>query len=150
MKKLLAFLLVIALSCNSQIDKKNNTAHDVAAETHKEHAAEATGLALNNGAKWKADSTTKLNVALLQNIISNTKKESTEDYHQTAKQLQDGLNKMIDECKMTGADHTALHQWLEPIIEKTEDLKNADSTVNTSVIISDIENQINLFQQYFE
>ena len=152
MKKILAMLLItgLLLACNSQNDKESSTASDAATETNHAHAEKATGLVLNNGAKWKADSTTRLNVASLQNIISNAKRESNTHYRQTATQLQDGLNKMIDECKMTGDDHAALHQWLEPIIEKTKDLKIAATSENALTILSEVEKQINLFPQYFE
>ena len=65
------------------------------------------------------------NVALLKVIVSGTKKENLENYIQTAEQLHDGLNKMINECKMKGADHDALHQWLEPLLKETKEMKNA-------------------------
>jgi hypothetical protein len=152
MKKILAALIVTGflMACNSKNDSENSAAPDTAAETQHKNAEKATGLVLNNGAKWKADSTTLLNVQSLQNIISNAKKESVKNYSQTATQLQDGLNKMINECKMKGADHDALHQWLEPIIEKTKDLKNAANVENASAILIEVENRINLFPQYFE
>jgi hypothetical protein len=143
MKKILTIVLVasLLLACNPGSEKE---------ETHQEHSDKATGLVLNNGAKWKADSTTATIVALLQTIVSNAKKESLESYVQTADQLQDGLNKMVSECKMKGADHEALHHWLEPLMEKTKELKNATTTENAAVILSDIESKIKLFTQYFE
>jgi len=152
MKKILTMLLAtsLLLACNSRNDKENSTASDTATETNQEHAEKVTGLVLNNGSKWKADSTTLLKVALLQNIVSGAKKESLENYNQTAKQLQDGLNKMVSECKMKGADHDALHQWLEPLMEKTKELKNTTATENALVLLSEIEKQINLFPQYFK
>ena len=91
-----------------------------------------------------------MNVEILQNIIAAAKKESLENYLQTAAGLQDGLNKMVVECKMKGADHEALHHWLEPLIEKTKALKNANNIENAGTIFGEIENQINLFPQYFE
>ena len=115
-----------------------------------EHADKATGLVLKNGLKWKADSTTLVNVDLLQKIISGAKKESLENYTQTAVGLQNGLNKMINECKMKGADHVALHHWLEPLVEKTKALKNANNIDTARITFGEIERQINLFPQYFE
>lgn len=152
MKKILTVLLAtgLILACNSGTDNEKSTAIDPASETHHEQEEKATGLALNNGAKWKADSTTLLNVTLLQNIVAGTKKESPGNYMQTAAQLQDGLNKMVNECKMKGADHDALHQWLEPLLEKTKDLKNVTSNEDAAAILHEIENHISLFTQYFE
>lgn len=152
MKKIVTMLLVtgLLLACNSGNDNKGNTDSISTEENHQDHEKKSEGLILNNGAKWKADSTTLLNVALLENIVSAAKKESLENYIQTATQLQDGLNKMITECKMKGADHDALHQWLEPLMEKTRDLKKATSTENAAAIMSEIDKHLNLFAQYFE
>lgn len=157
MKRILTVLLAINLlpACNSQNEKENGTTAGPAAENHEhtenhEYTEKANGLALNNGAKWKADSTTLANAANLQGIVSNAKKESRENYLQTASRLEDGLSKMVNECKMNGADHDALHQWLEPLIEKTKELKKATAPEKAAAILSNIEKQISLFAQYFE
>ena len=57
---------------------------------------------------------------------------------------------MVNECKMKGADHEALHHWLEPVMKKTKELKSANSVENARTIFDEIEKQINLFPQYFE
>ena len=152
MKIILTLLLATGFlfACNSGSDNGKNTATDTAAENHKEHGEQATKLVLNNGVKWKADSTTLLNVALLQKIVSTTKKGSLEDYMQTAAQLQEGLTKMVNECKMKGHDHDALHQWLEPLMEKTKELENATTVEHAATILNEVDNHINLFAQYFE
>lgn len=152
MKQILTILLAtsLLLACNAGNEKEKITTTEPAAETIADHAEQATGLALNSGARWKADSTTLLNVALLQKIVSGTKKESLENHLKIAASLQDGLNKMVSECKMKGADHEALHHWLEPIMEKTKELKNANSIETARTIFGEIEKQLNLFPQYFE
>ncbi len=150
MKQKLTILLAtsLLLACNARNEKEKTIRTEPVAGNHVEHSV--TGLALNNGVKWKADSTTVLNVDLLQKIISVAKKESLENYSQTAIGLQNGLNKMVSECKMKGADHEALHHWLEPLMDKTKELKNADSIENARTIFGEIEKQIKLFSQYFE
>ncbi|MBS1496496.1 MAG: hypothetical protein JSS85_06345 [Bacteroidetes bacterium] len=152
MKQILTILLAtsLLLACNAGNEKEKITTTEPAAETIANHAEQAIGLTLNNGAKWKADSTTLLNVALLQQLISGAKKESLGNYLQTAAGLQEGINKMVSECKMKGADHEALHHWLEPIMEKTKELKNANNIETASTIFGEIEKQLNLFPQYFE
>lgn len=141
---------IFLFGCNSKTGEEKKSATDTATENHKEHEEKVAGLVLNEGAKWKADSTTVLNVALLHNIVSLAKKQSFANYLQTATALHDGLSKMVNECKMKGADHDALHRWLEPLIEKTTNLKKVSSIDNAATILSDIEKQINLFPQYFE
>jgi hypothetical protein len=149
MKTRLTVLLAtsLLLACNAGNEEEKTGAAKPAAEIHAEHV---TGLALNNGVKWKADSATFVNVALLQKIISKAKKESLEIYFQTATDLQNDLNKLISECKMKGADHEALHHWLKPVMEKTKELKDANNIETAEKISVEIKKQINLFPQYFE
>ena len=137
----------LLLACNSKTESPSTV--EPAAEIHApdDHAS---GLVLNNGAKWKADLSTIGNVDLLQKVVSGAKKESLDNYLQTAAQLEAGLNKMVSECKMQGADHDALHQWLEPLMEKARDLKKVTSTETAATLLTEIDKQVNLFSQYFE
>jgi hypothetical protein len=150
MKKILTIVYVTSflLACNAGNEKEKAT--EPVTKTNVEHAEQAKGLVLNNGTKWKADSTTFLNMELLQKIIFSAKKESLENYLQTAEGILGGLNKMVNECKMKGADHEALHHWLEPLMEKTKELKNANSMETARTIFEEIEKQMDLFSQYFE
>lgn len=137
------------LACRSVNDRKENAPADSVATTQEQHAEHAEGLALNNGAKWQADSTTRVNVTLLQRTITDAKTAKTVNYLQTAAALQEGLNKMVKECTMQGPDHDALHQWLEPLMEKVKTLKQADTAEKASAILADIEKHLDLFTQYF-
>lgn len=152
MIRLLAILITTSLlmACNSQRDSKGNMDSISSEEKHESHEKIPGVLTLNKGAKWKADATTKVNVSLLQAIVSGTKKESIENYKQTAAQLQDGLNKMVNECKMKGPDHETLHRWLEPLIEKVKDLDNEKSIEKAAIKLNDIDKHLKLFPQYFE
>lgn len=149
MKKILTLILAAGflLACNSK-NEKSTTAEPVV--KNHEHAEKASGLVLNNGAKWKADSSTFVNVVLLKSIVSGAGQESLENYMQKATQLTDGLSKMVRECKMKGADHDALHHWLEPLMQKVKDLNKATTTESAAAGMSEIDKQLNLFAQYFE
>jgi hypothetical protein len=151
MKKVftVALLFGVFLACNNGGQTENKKT-DTAGEPGHQHQTNTESLELNNGVKWKADSITISNVAALKVIVSGTKKESLENYIQTAEQLQDGLNKMINECKMKEPDHDALHQWLEPLLEETKEIKNATEVKNAQEKLKEIEERINLFAQYFE
>jgi hypothetical protein len=151
MKKLFAAILITAslLACSNNKEHSEHTGSAAVEEKHEDHATTG-GLVLNNGAKWKADSPTVRNVALLQETVDKANSGSLENYQQAAGQLQDGLNKMIKECKMKGADHDALHQWLEPLLAKSKVLQTATTVENASAIFSDIRKQVSLFPTYFE
>ncbi len=151
MKYVLLVLLStgMLLACQSANDKKENAPADSATAVHDQHAEHLEGLALNNGAKWQADSITRVNVILLQKTIADAKTANTANYLQTAAALQEGLNKMVKECTMQGPDHDALHKWLEPLMEKVKTLKQADTAEKASAILADIEKHLDLFTLYF-
>ena len=151
MKKIISILLVTAYltACDSNKGNEQKPSADTVSEKHEVHEEKAGVLQLNNGAKWKIDSVTAINVGLLKTIVSEAKANKPANYALTAEKLEEGLNKLIKECKMSGADHDALHQWLEPMIEKIKEFKNAGSAESAETILTGIEQQLNLFGQYF-
>jgi hypothetical protein len=152
MKKIMVTLFAAGflLACNQGKENAGDPHLKQPVEKHDQHENMPEGLVLNNGAKWKADSSTRSNVALLQGIVSRPSNETLENYRQTAGELQDGLNKMVRECKMRGPDHDALHRWLEPLMEKTKELKNQSVAENAGASLRGIEKQLSLFPIYFE
>ena len=142
-------LLCTALlfSCNQSPDKSKD-------DKHLNHdIKQTTELALNNGAKWKADSVTNHNVANLRSIADNFKIKSTSSvssYQKLSANLNTGLNKMIKECKMTGADHDALHMWLQPILEENAELKNISDPEIAGTIFKSIDKRLDNYNNYFK
>src|SRR5512135_2820378 len=102
MKKIISILLVTALltACDSNKGNEQKPSADTVSEKHEEYEEKAGVLQLNNGAKWKIDSVTAVNVGLLKTIVSEAKANKPANYAETAAKLQDGLNKLIKECKM--------------------------------------------------
>ncbi len=150
MKKIL-FILAAALflfACNSGSNNKVETAESVA-NGHED----TTGLTLNNGAKWKADSTTNHNVVNLKTIADNFRIKpfpTVGEYHLLSVDLSNGLNTMIQQCKMTGPDHEALHHWLEPVLNDTKALKNVQDTAAGRSVFKSLNKKIDSYKNYFE
>lgn len=155
MKNLLILLLLSATlwSCNNQQHAENKDSITHSEAVHQQHETATEKLILNNGAKWKADSTTNNNVrnlkAILEKFNSGTDK-SLPVYKKAADDLQHGLDKMISECKMQGPDHAALHKWLEPLIEMVAKLKQASTEAGAAQSLEAIHTQLNLFDQNFD
>ncbi|MCC7402513.1 MAG: hypothetical protein IT214_13625 [Chitinophagaceae bacterium] len=150
MKKILPLILVVAVmvSCKqktSNDQKKTETT----SEQHEEHNSVNSELQLNSGAKWKADSGTRAHVSELKSIVDGYEKSGSKDFAPLATRLQESLNSLIDDCKMTGPDHDALHKWLEPLLEKVKELKD-DSPANGYSLVKDISEHLDVFQNYFE
>lgn len=156
MKKIVTLLLIITgfWACNPNAEEAPPVPID--AETHAEHAEAAVaknGLQLNNGARWMADAPTNANVKNLQAHMATfeaSKDSSLAAHLVLADQLQTGLNKMISECKMKGADHDALHLWLEPLLAQVKALKGARSETEAPGLLQNIRTQVNYYDQYFE
>ncbi len=137
----------LLFACNQSSNKKETDEHAV----HENGAS--SELTLNNGAKWKADSITNHNVVDLKTIADNFRIKpfpSLNEYQILGNDLNDGLNKMLRECKMSGPDHDALHHWLEPVIKGTNELKNVTDTSAGRSVFKSIDKQIDDYHNYFE
>ena len=155
MKKLFALPVIglMLLSCNEQNQNHNHKEADATAVEKQEQESGKEGLVLNNGQKWKADSNTNKNVkvllAVLEKFTAGTDK-TLKAYGNTAAALQDGLDKMISECRMKGPDHDALHQWLEPLIGEVAKLKQSATDAGAAGQMEKIDAQVKRYAQYFE
>ena len=149
MKTNLFIILCVSIlfSCNQ--NTKNTSSHDEDAHS----VTTDTSMTLNNGAKWKADSITNHNVILLKvtaNMFRVAPFPSINNYQLLGNDLENDANTMLQQCKMTGVDHEALHKWLNPIINQTAQLKNITDTAEARKVFDMIDRRINTFQQYFE
>jgi hypothetical protein len=155
MKKLFVPLLLIVglLACNNHKPRENkNYNNPVEADKYHPEAANEK-IELNNGAKWKADSTTNHNVDNLKRILAkfdNGSDRSLPAYKTAQSDLQQGMEKMIVECKMEGSNHLALHKWLEPLADQVAALKQASTAPAAAESLKIIRAQMKLYSQYFE
>ena len=151
MKKGLILLCISSLfACNNAAENKEESVQT----TEDAHPHEkASTPALNNGAKWKSDESTNRNVAELEAIVNKfntTQPKLTADFINVANELQNGIDKMIKECRMEGPDHEALHQWLEPLLENVAALKKATTEKEALKLFDSIREQLETYHQYFE
>ena len=51
---------------------------------------------------------------------------------------------------MSGPDHDALHQWLEPVLSETNQLKNVTDTAVAAKTFKSIDTRIDDYHNYFE
>ena len=143
MNKMIIILTVFIAACTSQVqtDKERN-------ENSNNREITATEVQLNNGQKWKADETTKQNVAALVSIISDSSYANASKKGELSDAMQRKVNTLVSQCSMKGADHDALHVWLETIVKDMKDLKRGDNQYSAaySVLKKDIAN----FYEFFE
>ena len=138
------FLCVILFpGCNSG---ETTHAHNAAADKHH------VSLSLNNGVKWRSDENTRVHAAKLNaQLAAFNKRQSPahEEYQTFASEMQNELNGLISDCNMKGAEHDALHSWLEPVLEHVRKLKETESASQGADIVRELTMQIRKFNQYF-
>lgn len=81
---------------------------------------ELDGLTLNEGAKWKVDTSTydgMLEVSSILGIFDG------EDFKQLGKDIKKELKNVINQCKMRGEDHDQYHIVLHAMLEEAKELK---------------------------
>ena len=152
MKKFLFWLLCASIfwACNNSSLKSDEAAKPV--ETLHEHNKVQSTLALNNGAKWKADESTNNNVAELKLIVDRFGENESKfvaDYSAVADKLQTGLDTLIKQCRMQGADHDALHLWLYPLLQNVKQLKTATTESEASKLFGELKARVYAYSQYF-
>jgi len=155
MKKLFITIFMLTgvlLACTIKLNAKNITAINTL-PAKLQHEISSEKLTLNNGAKWKVDRTTSSNVNNLKLIVNGFNKStdrSLKAYKKAGDGLQNGLAKMIKECRMQGPDHLALHKWLEPLMAQVAKLKQASTNAGAAQSLNLIQLQLNRYNQFFE
>ena len=149
MKKSAILLMLAGLwwACNSVPSSPGGSG---SADDRHDHAV---ALTLNNGQKWKTDAHTSENVTTLLAVareFAGGAHTGLTDYEVLGNELQQGLDKMIRECRMEGVDHDALHLWLEPLLVNMSELKRADNVASAAEISHTIQERLELYTQYFE
>lgn len=151
--KILKRLIIIIISVNL-LSACNQSSHKgELKETGNADEETTTTLTLNNGAKWQADSSTNQHVADLRtiaNLFKNKTNPSVKEYHILSNNLGNSLNKMIQDCKMTGPEHEALHHWLEPVLNESNLLKNSADTTTARTTFNLIDQQLDDYLNYFK
>lgn len=148
----LLYFTSMLLACNTASDKRYSRGTKASVENH-EHSEKIAGLVLNNGAKWKADSNTRNNVMRLKTTIDMFKAQHLSpinDYQLLGKDLSDGLDILIQQCKMKGEEHEVLHKWLEPVLYATNQLKDITDTSIARQVFDSVDKRINNYSIFFE
>lgn len=145
MNKILVILSLFILACSNNATRveANNE------REHEQHDTSATALQLNNGARWKTDEATRRNVAEMVKLINDSSNIGKENIAQLSQHLQTRIDSLVQECKMKGPDHDALHIWLEQVLHDLKRVKkeaNGDYQTSYAALKQDIER----FYVFFE
>lgn len=152
---LISLIVISFLACTNENKTGLNSTtpteiphgHSTNDETH------AGGLSLNKGSKWETDESTRLHATNLNALVDAFDKKENADieaHHVFAATMQQELGGLVKDCKMKGADHDALHLWLEPVMKGVNDLKAATTAGEAKRIAETLTADVQKFNQYFE
>ncbi len=143
MKKLLIVMLVIITGCSSR-----QTNEEPADPKVNDTAMTQAAAPLNSANKWKADEATKKNVAAMVRVVSDTNYADIKNRQKLYTRIQAGIDTLINECRMKGQEHEALHGWLEKVMidVKAIDKKEDGYSEAYATLKKDIEHFYDLFE----
>jgi len=143
MKRILLFLTSLSfVACVNTTSREQK-------ESKEEHEqSSAMELTLNNGAKWKADSTTLVNVSAITQLVNDSNYRNEKNRIEFSARLQNRLDTLVSQCKMTGPDHDALHAWLKPVLHDVKELKEEEDKYDKKYL--ELQQDVQSFYQYFE
>jgi hypothetical protein len=122
MKNILLILSLFIISCGNNAREKEHAGK----EEHNEHeAGDKPVLQLNQGAKWTSDEATRTNVRALMQIVDDSSNAGFENRDKLTSQLRTAVDTLVQQCKMKGPDHDALHVWLENVLNDLKQLQKA-------------------------
>jgi ABC-type enterochelin transport system substrate-binding protein len=143
MKKLLIILSLAFTACtNTEKTEQQTSKH--------EHESEntATTVPINTNTKWKADEPTKRNVAAMMAVVHDSSYADAGKRMQLYAALKTKVDTLINQCRMKGPDHDALHGWLEKVLDDMKELKKEGA--NYSEAYAALKKDIDSFNTLFE
>jgi hypothetical protein len=143
MKQLLIVLLVVIASCTS-----HQSAEQQANEEAKDDAHAAATVPLNSGTKWKADEATRKNVAAMVQVVEDSGYADATKRKQLYASLQSKTDTLIKQCRMQGAEHDALHVWLERVLKDMKEVKEEDNEYHKAYAV--LKKDVKSFYDFFE
>jgi hypothetical protein len=141
MNKILMILTLFAIACsdNARVTaKRGHEQEDTITEVR-------SPLRLNNGARWKTDEATRKNVAAIVKVMNDSNNFGTLNRSELKKQLQVRIDTLVQQCKMDGPDHEALHLWLSQVIQDINGEKLDDAKWH-----ADLKKDVDSFYVFFE
>jgi len=119
------FVITLFISCGKQKEDKQTHVESEKATEHQHE--ENSGINLNNGELWIANSETTQGIENMEELMhSFTDTESVEAYTKLKTSLEKEFGTIIKECTMEGESHDQLHHFLLPMQELFDGLGSSD------------------------
>ena len=148
MNKILISLSLFVMACSNNVSQSEATDKGDQENHNPTASVVHNSLQLNKGAKWKADEATRKNVAAFVTVINDSSNMGRTNLAQLTKQLQIRIDTLVQQCKMKGPDHDALHVWLEQVLHDLQNVKGGDHDYQKSYAA--LKRDVESFYVFFE
>ena len=148
MNRLIFIFSVLLIACTNPVSQVEPTKET----QHEDHSANKEGsvLRLNNGARWKADEVTRKNVSALVKELNDPGNKGLENKDRLTGQLQSRIDSLVQQCKMEGPEHDALHVWLQQILADLKKMKEVSQAKEYEEQFAILKKDIESFYLFFE
>ncbi len=120
------------------------------ATSHESHGSELQ-LALNDGKKWQVDEPTRESATKIAQLVDEAETlHSVADARALGKALDEELDTLVQNCKMTGPAHDQLHVFLVALFPEVEALKEKTNVEGLQRARSEIGSLLEAYETHFE
>ena len=148
MNKILVILCGLLIAGCGNLPEEKTSKESGQIQQDKSATDPATEMHLRENIKYRADETTRRNVDSLTSIINDNSNKGEANRVQLTEQVQKRIEILVQQCKMKGPDHDALHEWLEKVLDDLKRLKKEDNPYET--VYDSLKNDVESFYVLFE
>lgn len=138
---------------NTQEQEHNHDTHSEETHVSSQPDDVVVDVTLNNGEKWQTDVNTKKHTDALNSMLDKFEKDgdkTAEAYHNLAEKMSSELSDLIKSCRMEGAEHDALHLWLEPVLNQVKKLRDSQNEQDVRKYSRSLFLNIRSFKTFFK
>jgi hypothetical protein len=155
-KNILSLWLICSLPFMACKEVKVNTPEAESTETDKRNVYTAADgktvgidVKLNKGSKWEANVETTNEIGAMVGMVNDLPANpSLEDFRALQKKLAISFQTILQKCTMKGEAHQQLHNYLIPLKEKIEKLKDSD-LATSKILASEIKDYLLKYSHFF-
>ena len=87
-------------------------------------------------------------VKISEEVVNDSSYADAAKRMQLYANLQSKIDRLVKQCSMNGAEHDALHVWLEKVMKDMKELKEENN--NYSRVYAELKRDIERFNAFFE
>lgn len=140
-----------ASNANSNISQAAAVAKDDSqAKPKREVSIHDGDVTLNKGKKWQSNTQIKALISEIQSKIDAYKSSANFDRDVAVRELKQYVQKLISNAKLAGESQNQFYNWTTKYMRSIVKLSEASTQEQMNVALSEIDNNLNEYNQKFE